>query len=315
MYILERCFLIITLVLTTYYNFKLGLSVCFIVLVYLDTRQNQNNILFETFKSSDNDNYYDSDCDVVRIPSVNINTYTLYTAVIVEPRKHKALPFVLQNFTENLNEDWNFIIYHGTQNESMVKSIISTFSESVKSRITLINLKVKNISVAEYSTMFFCPTFYDNIPTETFLIFQTDSMILKENKDKIYDFMKYDYVGAPWPKTLDILGKMGVGNGGLSLRKKSKMVELLQYKERGIVNNDGLYGKYVAEDQFFCGYYVPEVNVYKPTYIKAREFSVEAEYYDSPFGIHKCWYFLKNSKIYQTFIQKYPEISSLEKLQ
>ena len=122
MYILERCFLIITLVLTTYYNFKLGLVVCFIVLVYLDTRQNQNNI--ESFKSSDNDN--DSDCDVVKIPSVNINTYTLYTAIIVEPRKHKALPFVLQNFTENLNEDWNFIIYHGTENKSMVKSIIST---------------------------------------------------------------------------------------------------------------------------------------------------------------------------------------------
>ena len=121
--------------------------------------------------------------------------------------------------------------------------------------------------------MFFCPTFYDNIPTETFLIFQTDSIILRENKDKIYDFIKYDYVGAPWPKTMDILGKMEVGNGGLSLRKKSKMVELLQYKEKGIAN-DGLYGKYVAEDQFFCGYYVPEVNVYKPTYIKAREFSV-----------------------------------------
>ena len=214
MYILERCFVIITLLLTTYYNFKLGLIVCLILLVYLDTIHNQNNIsVFEPFNNNTQaDDGYDSDCDVVKIPRVNINTYTLYTAIIVEPRKHKALSFVLKNFTDNLNEDWNFIIYHGTQNESMVKSIIYTFSESVKSRITLVNLKVKNISVAEYSTIFFCPTFYDNIPTETFLIFQTDSIILKENKDKIYDFIKYDYVGAPWPKTMGVFGKMGLKN-------------------------------------------------------------------------------------------------------
>ena len=313
MYILERCFIIIALVVTTYYNFKLGLMVCLIFLVYLDTKQKQNNIsVFEPFNNNTLSDGYDySDCDVVKIPRVNINTYTLYTAIIVEPRKHKALPFVLQNFTDNLNEDWNFIIYHGTQNESMVKSIISTFSESIKNRITLINLKVKNISVGGYSTMFFCPTFYDNIPTETFLIFQTDSIILKENKDKIYDFMKYDYVGAPWPKTMDILGKMEVGNGGLSLRKKSKMVELLQYKERGIAN--GQYGKYVAEDQFFCGYYVPDVNVYKPTFIKAMQFSIEAVFSEEPFGVHKLWSGLTYEQLNYLY-NKYPDIKILMQL-
>jgi hypothetical protein len=255
---------------------------------------------------------HDMDCDVVNIPTVNINTYTLYTAIIVEPRKHKALPFVLQNFTDNLNENWNFIIYHGSQNESMVKSIISTFSESVKTRITLIHLKVKNITLAQYSTMFFCPTFYDNIPTETFLIFQTDSIILKENKDKIYDFIKYDYVGAPWPISMGILGKMEVGNGGLSLRKKSKMMELLKYKTRGIEN--GRYGKYIAEDQFFCGYYVPDVTVYKPIFIKAKDFSVESIFHKTPFGIHKCWHLLSNHELY-TMYKLYPDIKILESLQ
>ena len=161
--------------------------------------------------------------------------------------------------------------------------------------------------------MFFCPTFYDNIPTETFLIFQIDSMILKENKDKIYEFMKYDYVGAPWPKTMGILGKMEVGNGGLSLRKKSKMVELLKYKEKGIEN--GMCGKYVAEDQFFCGFFVPEVKVYKPTFIKATEFSVEAVYSENPFGVHKPWHShnLRPDE-YIKFCKKYPEVKILTQL-
>ena len=124
--------------------------------------------------------------------------------------------------------------------------------------------------------------------------------------------MKYDYVGAPWPKTMGILGKMEVGNGGLSLRKKSKMVELLQYKDKGL--ESGIYGKYSAEDQFFCGYNVPEVNVYKPTFQKAKEFSVEGVFYDAPFGIHKPWNSL-NSNDLNLLYYRYPEIKKLEDLQ
>jgi hypothetical protein len=139
-------------------------------------------ILYFIYKNKTN--IYENFININKIYNeIKHSEYSTNAMIIVEPRKHKALPFVLQNFTENLNEDWNFIIYHGTQNESMVKSIISTFSESIKNLITLVNLKVKNISVAGYSTMFFCPTFYHNIPTETFLIFQTDSIILRENKE------------------------------------------------------------------------------------------------------------------------------------
>lgn len=160
-YILERCFVIILLISATYYHFKLGLVVCFIIIIYLTTKQNNYiDSSIESFNANTNTNIEnDEDCNIVKIPSVNINTYTIYTAIIVEPRKHKALPFVLQNFTENLSEEWNFMIYHGTENENMVKSIISSFSENVKNRITLINLKVKNLNISKYSTMFFCPTF------------------------------------------------------------------------------------------------------------------------------------------------------------
>ena len=40
-------------------------------------------------------------------------TQNKYTAVIVEPREHKALSFVLNNFLENLSDEWNIIIMHG----------------------------------------------------------------------------------------------------------------------------------------------------------------------------------------------------------
>lgn len=299
-YPLERVIFLFILVITTYYDVTLGLLVCFIVMVIYLSKDNE---FVEGFSLDDDD------CNTIQIPDVNVMTTTDYTAIMVEPRKHPALEFVLQNFTENLNEDWNFIIYHGKTNEKMLKDIVSRLSADVQNRITLINLNVKNLNIKQYSTMFFCPTFYDNIPTETFLIFQTDSMILKENKDKINDFFKYDYVGAPWPKTMGRLGKMEVGNGGLSLRKKSKMVELLQYKEKAVEH--GKFGKYIAEDQFFSGYFVPEVKVYKPTFIKAKDFSVESIYSNAPFGIHKCWIYNGLDKL----LLSYPEIKILQKLQ
>jgi hypothetical protein len=48
-----------------------------------------------------------------------------YTAVIVEPREHKALDFVLKNFKENLDEEWGIVIFHGTKNETYLKNIIN----------------------------------------------------------------------------------------------------------------------------------------------------------------------------------------------
>jgi hypothetical protein len=59
-----------------------------------------------------------------------------------------------------------------------------------------------------------------------FLVFQLDTLISDVYHSKIYDFMQYDYVGAPLPLHFELnLGTL-VGNGGLSLRKKSKMLEV-----------------------------------------------------------------------------------------
>ena len=236
-----------------------------------------------------------------------------YTAVIVEPREHKALDFVLKNFMENLDEEWGFVIFHGTKNETYLKNIINNSLEKYKPQITLVNLGIPKMTVAEYSMMFYDADLYSYIPSEMFLIFQTDSIILKENRDKIYEFMEYDYVGAPWKKSFGLLGKMEVGNGGLSLRRKSKMLQLLKYKNRAIDKGKygkPRYGKYYAEDWFFNGYFCPEVNIKKPTFEKAKQFSIEAVYYTNSFGVHKPWSGLENSQL-NILMKKYPDINEL----
>jgi hypothetical protein len=248
-----------------------------------------------------------SSFDEYSLPSVVMKSNNaLYTAIIIEPRKHKALEFVLNNFWDNLDKRWAFVILHGTDNEEFVKNIVNKTKNA--SRTQLVNMRVSNLSVSQYSELFYNPLLYDYIPTETFLVFQTDAIILKENRNKVYDFIHYDYVGAPWPHNLQLLGKMLVGNGGLSLRKKSKMLKLLSLKDT-IKHPKSIYGKYMAEDQFFNGYYFPNEYVSKPTFDQAQNFSVECVYYDAPFGVHKPWNCFKKG----WSLMKNPDIKILMK--
>jgi hypothetical protein len=247
--------------------------------------------------------YYD-------LPKVNLSVKTLYSAIIIEPRKHSAMEFVLKNFLENLGEEWTIIIIHGNMNKQFIYNIINKKLFLYKHRIQTINLNVDNLTISQYSELFYNYKFYDYIPTETFLIFQTDSMILEENRDKIYDFIEYDYVGAPWVDSL--YGPIGVGNGGLSLRKKSKMIELLKYRNIASIRKlNTYYGEYLPEDRFFNGHHTMEyVNVNKPTLQKSMFFSVEAIYNNSPFGIHKCWVHLSQQNL-NKLTSLYPKIKIL----
>lgn len=47
----------------------------------------------------------------------------MYRAIIVEPRIHNALPFVLQNFDENLSDEWSILVFHGTENNIFIIAI------------------------------------------------------------------------------------------------------------------------------------------------------------------------------------------------
>ena len=96
----------------------------------------------------------------------------MYTALIIEPRKHPALQFVLKNFLENLDERWEFMVFHGTENEQWLIDMIETYFISDKNRISLKSLEVPNITWKDYNKLCATSSFIEQIPTEYFLIFQ-----------------------------------------------------------------------------------------------------------------------------------------------
>lgn len=226
-----------------------------------------------------------------------------YTAIIVEPRQHKALELVLSNFTSNLDERWNFIIFHGTNNLDFIINILNNIIPEHKNRFTLINLNVENMSTNDYNNLLYTRDFYNNIPTEIFLIFQTDTIICKKYKDYIYKFLDYDYVGAPWRVSLFGNSTKIVGNGGLSLRKKSKMLEILDNCTHNYENEDMFFSKLISN----CKY---DVELKKPTIEDAMKFSVETIYNNETFGVHKPWGWI-DSKNDMSFCEDYDKLVEL----
>jgi len=234
-----------------------------------------------------------------------------YTAVIIEPRCHKALGFVLKNILTNLPEEWNVLIFHGNKNKEYITTIINETLQAFKKRILpLLNLEVDNLTKNDYNKRLTSATFYEMIPTEIFLIFQTDSMILEENKSLLELFLNYDYVGAPWninlvnSKSETENTKIFIGNGGFSLRRKSKMIETCVKHAHLTIP--------VHEDIFFAGQTAVFLN--KPSAEAATFFSVESIFNKAPFGIHAPWNSLSSCEL-KKLLDIYPDIQILMDLQ
>jgi hypothetical protein len=203
------------------------------------------------------------------------------TVVIVETRKPKALTMVLQSVFENLGKEWNLLFFHGSKNKEWIQKIIDTHFAENKSRITLepIPGNPANMTVDDYNRLMVDPNgIIPKIPTEIFLVIQTDSILCKGKGHLLNDFMKYDYVGAPWRNNTD---SKFVGNGGLSLRRKSKMLDVINRCKHNGHQEDG-----------FLSAGCEGVVVSKPTATNAKRFSIEQIYSPESFGIHKAWNYL-----------------------
>jgi hypothetical protein len=214
------------------------------------------------------------------LPTIRKNTQNC--AVIIEPRKHSFLPLVIKNFMFYLQENWGLIIFHGDNNEEYVKNTVKEMGE-----VKLINIGSGNLSKIEYNKLLSSSEFYNEL-SENILIFQTDTFLRRNIPN---EFLDYDYIGAPWfwsnPNYYDgIL----VGNGGLSFRKKTAMLEIIRkYDKEESMNEDVYFAIGLKKEKLK----IPDLKI-------ASEFSVETIYHPNPVGLHNTWIHLMPS--YQHFI-------------
>jgi hypothetical protein len=271
------------------------------------------------------------------------------TAIIIEPRKHAALAFVVHNVASNLPPEWDILVLHGTRNKEFahesIKQYFATHSSSSSSigissssssrisndsisndrKIYFKQLSVSNLNPRAYSSLFIRNNsfLYHLSRHENLFIFQTDSMILNNsqyNPVSIFDFLHLSYVGPPvGPQILRRLPGRNPRfanaaryfmNGGFSLRKKSLSISATRDP---VAKNAG----FRHEDWMIASHSYRKGP--RGTYPSQREAARFAAMWHlngnpHPFGIHQSWRNM-NPGQKNTLMRAHPEVKTLVALQ
>jgi hypothetical protein len=178
-------------------------------------------------------------------------------------------------------------------------------------------------SIQGYNRLLLNPGFYETFAAyEHMLVLQPDAIVLSDALD-YWCNTPYDYVGAPWPDPLEISlnldvfkgglsksVKVQVGNGGLSLRRNRKCIQLLQEFPEA---TQMFLQSGSSEDLFFSFMGSQSLGFLLPNDRVAGLFSLEVrpEFYfalngnQPPMGGHAWW---KQMPFWMQFIKKTPPI-------
>jgi hypothetical protein len=209
-------------------------------------------------------------------------------AVFIEYRCFPHIEFLIRNSIYKLGKYWSHTVVCGTTNYDYILKIVNKISPNIR----VIKTDDTNLTVSEYSKMLTSLKFWESLKGEKILIYQEDSFIFKSN---IMDFMEWDYIGAPFPIGTNDTPN-GVGNGGLSLRTKSIMMEVINKISPTKTHYNSSTTDYMKdnkldyppEDVYFSKN-MQELNIGKVAdWNTASEFSSETSVNNS-FGGHKFW--------------------------
>ena len=233
-------------------------------------------------------------------------------ALIVETRKHKALPFVLDNVMSNLPNDWELQIFHGLSN----KEYAVKCSKDLRRQVHLTNLGIDTITADDSSLeIMLTEDFWNKVVGETVLYFECDSMLCPNSEHKVEDFEHFDYIGGYWGNQLDMLDNdySKVMNGGLSIRKKSFMLDIIKNELQPYLDRGGN----PCED-----YFVTDRIRNKPKVRDVLSFSIDNGYMyplndKAPFGLHKPWGVNPakgHGRYYEDIVRVCEQVKQLERL-
>jgi hypothetical protein len=172
---------------------------------------------------------------------------------------------IIDGHLKFLDESWRLVIFGSEENKDRLQNYYPNCS--------FISLGGSTLTAESYNNLLTTKEFWERIPAENILIFQTDSMLLRSGFYYYFinDILIYDFIGAPIYHI-----EFPAMNGGLSLRRKSAMLKVIDYKRYDAIHNEDLY---------FCNA-IQELKGTLPTKITATHFSVETIYSMGSLGFH-----------------------------
>lgn len=196
----------------------------------------------------------------------------------IEFRKLDWIQYVLYQVAHVYgNTDTSLYIVHGRSNKHYIQEILKDWTN-----VQYIQYPYDNINREQYAELCCDPKFYKHFKTQFVLKIEWDSFIRKKIPEIFFTF---SYVGAPWtgfpneyPKNPHKqVGNKLVGNGGFSLRKVSRMIDVCtKHAKPEHLGEDVHITNCLSQDEL-------------PTVEQARQFSVEWIYHPDPVGFHQVW--------------------------
>lgn len=184
-----------------------------------------------------------STSDLPKIPTISLdynsglNPTSRYNsskvALLIENRSNPILAPLMLHFMSVVPPDWRFRFMGSFESVAFVNQsrAVRDAVSSGKLDLTYIPANMTTGSQEEISQFLTTLWIYETVlaPAEWLLVYQTDSMLCANSRQSLNSYLEYDWVGAPWnPK-----GRFG-GNGGLSLRKVSSIVDVLRNQKRPV---------------------------------------------------------------------------------
>lgn len=217
-------------------------------------------------------------------------------AVIVEPRKHEMLEFVIKNVATKLDETWNLHIFTSDPEWCM-----NLFPDWI---IKYTKISCDNLTIQQYSNLLMDKQFWELIKEEHILIFQTDCIFFKSGFDK---FLEYDYIGPNYynPKHVSPLGN-GI-QGGVSMRRKSAMIDCIKNIDYNIINNYRKnMGSHILDDVIEDVYFTHACEILKK--------NVATKQINRNFGIEVCYDYNLETHCHHGFNKPYLSMEDAMKL-
>ncbi|TVY56132.1 hypothetical protein LCER1_G002071 [Lachnellula cervina] len=152
-------------------------------------------------------------------------------ALMIENRANPILAPLMLHFMSVVPPDWRFRFMGSLESVAFLNASrsIRNHIAAGKLDLTYIPANMTTGSQEEISAFLTTLWLYEVVlqPAEWLLIFQTDSMLCANSRQSLDSWLDYDWVGAPWNPN----GRFG-GNGGLSLRRVSSIIDVLRNQER-----------------------------------------------------------------------------------
>ena len=214
--------------------------------------------------------------DIPTIPKESNNF-----AVILEPRSHPHLEYVLRNVMYFLGDGWGLYIVCGRSNQEFVSRIVADWGS-----VWIETLDCDNLTRHQFRSLRKSANFWRNLKGEKLLCFESDALLCRSG---VGEYLDYDYIGAPWSVGQAVSDVVRVGNGGLSIRSRQAMIDMcLRGKTHTIPSEDSYFSMqlHLHRDE----YNLPDVEV-------AKTFSVETMYHPTPLGFHKPWPYITKAEL------------------